>query len=55
MKRKTIEEIREARMWIKDIIVPTVGIVAFLVMNKDRMDGVRAVLDRIHSRKAGRP
>lgn len=33
MKQRTIDTAREVRLWIRDIIVPAVGVIAFVALN----------------------
>ena len=52
MKQRTIDAAREARLWIRDIIVPAVGVIAFVPEANERF---RSVMDHIRNRKPGRP
>ena len=51
MKQRTIDTAREARLWIRDIIVPAVGVIAFVALNAGANERFRSVMDHIRNRK----
>ena len=55
MKQRTIDTAREARLWIRDIIVPAVGVIAFVAINTGAHERFRSVMDHVRKRKSGRP
>lgn len=55
MKQRTIDSAREARLWLRDIIVPAVGVIAFLAMNKNAYQKVRDEINHVLNRKPGQP
>lgn len=55
MKQRTIDTAREARLWIRDIIVPAVGVIAFVALNTGANERFMSVMDHIRNRKPGRP
>ena len=55
MKQRTIDSAREARLWLRDIIIPAVGVIAFVAMNKDAYKNVRDEINHVLNRKPGQP
>lgn len=55
MKQRTIDTAREARLWTRDIIVPAVGVIAFVALNIGANERFRSVMDHVRNRKPGRP
>lgn len=55
MKQRTIDTAREARRWIRDIIVPAIGVIAFVALNTGANERFRSVMDHVRNRKPGQP
>ena len=55
MKQRTIDTAREARLWIRDIIAPAVGVIAFVALNTGANERFKSTMDHIRNRKPGRP
>ena len=55
MKQRTIDSAREARLWIRDIIIPAAGVIAFVAMNKNSYRNVRDTIEHVLNRKPGQP
>lgn len=51
MKQRTIDSAREARLWLRDIIIPAAGVIAFVATNKN----VRDTIEHVLNRKPGQP
>ena len=55
MKQRTIDSAREARLWLRDIIIPAAGVIAFVAMNKNSYQSVRDTIEHVLNRKPGQP
>lgn len=54
-QRRTIDSARKARLWLRDIIIPAVGAIAFVAMSENAYKRCRATMDHVLNRKPGQP
>lgn len=55
MKQRTIDTAREARLWIRDIIVPAVGIITVIAVNAVAGKQFKSTMHHVLNRKPGQP
>lgn len=55
MKQRTIDTSREARLWIRDIIIPAVGLITIVVADAAVGKRFKSVIDHVLNRKPGQP
>ncbi|MGO5149055.1 hypothetical protein ACTQ29_03025 [Bifidobacterium boum] len=55
MKQRIIDLAREARLWLRDIIIPAVGAIAFVAMSENAYKRYHAIMDHVRNRKPGQP
>lgn len=55
MTYKQIEASREARLWIKDILVPLVSVAGLALLNEDVRKGIATKFDELKSKLKKQP
>ena len=55
MKQRTLDMARETCLWIRDIIVPAVGVVATIAWNAHAFKKFKSTMDHVRNRKPGQP
>ena len=54
-QQRIIDSARKARPWLRDIIIPAVGAIAFVAMSENAYKRCRATMDHVRNRKPGQP
>lgn len=47
MTHKQIEASREARLWIKDVLIPLISVAGLVLLNKDVRKGIATKIDKL--------
>lgn len=55
MKQRTIDTSREMRLWIRDIIIPAVGLITIVAADAAAGKRFKSVMDHVLNRKPGQP